>query len=140
MHGTRPDAAATAALAILLAAALIGCGSNGAPSASPGEAVQLLTGAVPAAFARIGGCGLMDYVDGLVIPDSSAGTAIEIDDADGFRTPLMWPPGYGAYQQGAHLALTRPDGSTFATTGNDYRIEGGFAGNLFYACGFVMPE
>jgi hypothetical protein len=127
----------------LLAAAtfVAGCGVGAASSPATADSLgpQLLTGSDPDAPVHLNTCDA-GYVDGILVVDPEAGTAIADDTIVSLRTPLMWPAGYRARQAGAQLELLRPDGTPFATTGKRYWIQGGFTGDFFYACGFVLPE
>ncbi len=127
-----------AALGLVAGLMLAACGSAGSSPAAVADA-RLLTGPDPNAITHIDSCS-NGYVDGILIVDPQAGTAVIDPTIRTLRTPLMWPTGYRAHQAGAQLELTRPDGATFATTGNRYWIQGSFVGDLFYACGFVLPE
>jgi hypothetical protein len=127
-------------LAILAAASLVllGCASSPVP--------PLLTG-VPLA-AQSGdtqiGC-VLDATTGALVADSAYGTQIVLDG--GSRVPVMWPPGFTARFDGAEVAVRDTDGHPIATTGERYRLTGGFLGRdadalrysfpVFWACGPV---
>ena len=94
---------ATLGLALLLA----GCG--GAPEATTGEQVPLLTGDLGCYAGGEGGA------TGHLIAEPQYGTSW-------FGKPVMWPSGYTAWRIGTEVAVLDTHGKIKATTGRDYHI------------------
>lgn len=126
---------------VALTLALLGCSSS--------FDQQLLTG-VPLA-AQSGdtqiGC-VLGATTGALVPDPEYGTRIVVDG--GSEVPVMWPPGFSARLDGAEVAVLDTDGYPIATTGDRYRLTGGFLGRagdalsypfpVFWACGPVSTS
>ena len=124
---------ARAALAMALAAAIVGCGFTG-------ESVPLLNGTVPG-YTDTGGC-FTNFAVGLLVVDPDYGTAVVDETASNTRTPVMWRPGYVGKRVGSEVEVHDQNGVPIATTGRRYQIAGGYWGEsprAFVACGFVNP-
>jgi hypothetical protein len=93
------------------------------------------------------GC-VLGAATGALVPDAEYGTQIVVDGAS--RVPVMWPPGFTARLDGAEVAVLDTDGYLVATTGERYRLTGGFLGGdgdalrysfpVFWACGPVSKS
>ena len=142
---------------LALALCLLGCGPN-----APSEArVALLTGDGPFREEwRYEAC-YTSGAGGLLTVDPQYGTAISDThlggpNAPGPVSPVMWWPGYSAWRVGSEVEVRDPAGNVVATTGHEYRLEGGYwseditptASNqwafsgprVFFACGAVTPQ
>jgi hypothetical protein len=138
---------------ILLAAALVGCGSVGASvgasAIASDDSVYLLTGVGPNGNSASDGSGcFLDWAVGLLSVDPTSGTTVK-DEGTGQVMPIMWKPGYTARRVGSEVSVLDPNGTVVATTGHRYKINGGWVGpgdpakfptvSGFWACGRVDP-
>lgn len=116
----------------LLALAVAAC-SAGPQIDSSDETVQLLTGDAGGytVWNRDGvrSCFGLNIV-GQLESDATYGTAI-----DGI--PVMWPLGFTGRREGPEVVVSDPAGIAIATTGRRYRLDGGYWGEGFSACGAV---
>jgi hypothetical protein len=129
------------ALAVLLfALGASACGSlaQGSPSSEP---VQLLTGDAGGATQwhenGVRSCFLLN-IRGELVVDARYGTAIVSSQAGVTPMPVMWPLGFTGRRVGSEVEVLDPTGTSVATTGRTYRLDGGFWGEGFSACGAVQ--
>ena len=126
-------------LAVLLAGAMVGCGSAGA---SLGEPVELLVAAPSGEDA----CYNLNWIEGQLVADPTYGTAVTSDFYGQRTVPVMWGRGFTGRRSGSEVAVLGPDGKVVAVTGHRYRMEGGSVGGnpdggppfSFRACGSVQ--
>jgi hypothetical protein len=134
----------TTRVAVTLALSLcrsvvLGCGPSD-------DGVQLITGRPPQAAS---GC-FTNSAAGLLIVDPKYGTAIRDRASGGATTTLAWRPNFSARRLGAEVEVLDPLGNVVATTGQAYRIDGGYVGGdsswpqfpirVFWACDRVTPQ
>ena len=102
------------ALLVSLAALLLaGCGSGG-------ESVPLLTATKPNHGGLQDGACYLWRVQGELIEDATAGTAVR--QPDGVIDALMWPMGYTARRSGETIEVLDTRGQVVAVTGRKYQF------------------
>jgi hypothetical protein len=112
--------AALLAGALTLSSTLAACAS--------GEPVALRTDAS-------GNC-FLSFIEGQLVPDPSAGTAI-IEASSGHRWYVMWPAGYTGRRVGSEIEIVSLDGRLVFRTGTDVHLDGGYTGDGgWLACPF----
>jgi hypothetical protein len=123
---------ARALVVLLFAVGISACGAL-AQSSPLGEPVQLLTGNAGGYTVwnkdGVRSCLGLNVV-GQLVSDAKYGTAIG-------ATPVMWPLGFTGRREGSEVVVLDPTGDVVATTGRTYRLDGGYWGEGFSACGAV---
>jgi hypothetical protein len=145
---------------VAIAMLVIGCAQhverNAPPSVSPqpslGEQVPLLTQQHPVPTEGPGiavGC-YTYYVNGLLVPDKTYGTAMAEQHSptiEGPPRPIMWPFGYTGYRVGSGVALVDEQGRAVGITGTRYWLtmagidptQPNVPDKVFAACGPPRP-
>lgn len=111
-----------------------------------GGPVKLLTGGLHQGCS-IGGSAPMT-IDGVLVADSEAGTAIRVDpdmagdwgpEIAGSTLPVMWPPGFtGRRLPFGEVEILTPEGETAITTGRHVRLGTQFMGGIDRRAGAYM--
>jgi len=111
-----------------------------AKSSPSGEPVNLLTGDA-GGYTQWHANGVRSClglnIRGLLVVDEKYGTAIDSPQAGVAPMPVMWPLGFTGRRAGSEVEVLDPTGDVVATTGRNYRLDGGFWGEGFSACGAV---
>ena len=97
--------------------------------------VTLLTGHGLGSSGMVG-C-YTSFALGQLEADWAAGTAIVEMDR---RTPIMWPAGFTGRKAGWEVEIADASGHVVARTGTRVQIEGGYTGDAFFACGYVLSR
>jgi hypothetical protein len=125
-------APARALVVLLFALGFNACGAF-AQSSPSGEPIQLLTGNADGhtVWSKDGvrSCLGLNIV-GELVSDAKYGTVVGV-------TPVIWPLGFTGRREGSEVAVLDPTGEVVATTGRTYRLDGGYWGEGFSACGAV---
>lgn len=87
-------------------------------------------------------------IDGVLVADSEAGTAIRVDpdmagdwgpEIAGSTLPVMWPPGFtGRRLPFGEVEILTPEGETAITTGRHVRLGTQFMGGIDRRAGAYM--
>ena len=81
------------------------------------------------------------FTTGTLIPDASAGTAIDEDVEQGGRTvPVLWPEGFTARRFAGVTEVRNQDGTVIAQTGRHYRFDGGYDEAGWRGCDSVIAQ
>ena len=121
----------------LLAIAVAACASAGTPATTP-SASPTATG--PAVFAiRTPQMKPQACMDALIIGRLARNVAsgLGITGTDGRQTPVEWPFGYAAREDGGRVTLFDETGKVVAREGDEISMGGGFGNQFWHGCGPV---
>jgi hypothetical protein len=120
--------------AVVMALALAACSIGAVPTPDP--AVIAVPTQPPQPSGTPAAC-MASSIDGRLVADERWGVALV--DGNGTIRKVIWPNGYSARRDIAHVALLDPAGAVVAVTGQDLHIEGGETGSdgTWLACGAI---
>ncbi len=120
---------------VVLALLVAGCSFAAVPTPDPAGIAVPTQAPQPAGTARA--CPA-SFIEGRLVADPRWGIALV--DNDGTTREVIWPYGYSARRDVAHVVLLDATGSIVAQTGNLVHVDGGETGadGAWLACGAIV--
>ena len=79
------------------------------------------------------------FTVGKLIVHAATGTAV-VQDEDERVIPIRWPAGFSGRRVGTEVEIRNADGRLIATTGQRYRLAGGYGEDGWRGCDDVHPS